>query len=272
MSKEETIKKRLFRAKKQVREQKLISANSDKSISNIEDKIHAACIAIYLLFNEGYNSSHKDELIRKDLCLESIRLTKLLVTKFPKNTRLQALMALMCFHAARFTARIDDKGAIVLLEDQNRGLWNSEFIHQGLYHLSEASRGKTLTVYHLEASIAAQHCMAKDFDSTNWKLIYHFYQRLYQLKPSPIILLNVAIVSGMLEGDDEAIKQLTNLKQGNKMLQNYYLLYAALGHYYLKKGEKEKALANFEKAKSLTSAQKEVELLERKIGSISTEK
>ena len=265
LTKEETIKKRLFRAKKQVREQKLISIDKDQPIQEVENKLQAVCMAIYLLFNEGYNSSHKDELIRKDLCLESIRLTKILLEKYPHNTRIQALMATMCFHVARFSARIDNKGAIILLEDQDRNLWNGDFIKKGLYHLSEAAKGNDLTSYHLEASIAAQHCLAKDFESTNWVLIYRFYQLLYQLKPSPIIQLNLAIVSGMMEGGHIAIAKLNRLKEESKTLQNYYLLYAALGHFYLKRGQKKLALANFEKAKRLTSSPKELELLERKI-------
>ena len=265
LTNEETIKKRLYRAKKQIREQGLIPSNKAREQLIDEQEIQGVCISIYLLFNEGYNSSHKDELIRKDLCLESIRLTKLLVEKFRTNTRLRALLATMCFHIARFEARIDDKGAIVLLQDQDRKLWNKDFINLGLFHLSEAASGTIMSTYHLEASIAAQHCMAKDFESTNWKLIQRFYQQLYQLKPSPIILLNLAIVSGILEGADEAITQLIQLQQENKQLRNYYLLYAVLGHFYLEKNIKDLALENFQKAKSFTSSQKEIDLLNRKI-------
>lgn len=268
LTNEETIKKRLYRAKKQIRDQQLIRFKRQGKVSAKKDKIDTVCVAIYLLFNEGYNSAHKDELIRKDLCLESIRLCKLLIDQYPGHTRLHALLATMCFHIARFEARIDDKGAIVLLQDQNRALWHPEFIKMGWLHLFEASKGDDISSYHLEASIAAQHCAAKNFESTNWKLIFRFYQHLYQLKPSPVILLNLAIVSGILEGGAEAIRQLTKLKQENKQLQNYYLLYAVLGHFYLELGQKNLALENFQKAKSLTSGQKEVDLLDYKIGSL----
>ena len=175
--KEETVKKRLFRARKLIREQQLIALDSDEVTVNQEDRINTVCTALYLMFNEGYNSSHDDDLIRKDLCLESIRLLQLMLEKFKRNTRLHALLSTMNFHIARFEARIDDKGAIVLLQDQNRNLWNQEFIKMGLYHLSEASKGDAITPYHLEASIGAQHCMAKDFESTNWKLISRFYHQ-----------------------------------------------------------------------------------------------
>lgn len=265
LTKEETIKKRLYRAKKQIRDKDLIASNKARKYPIDEEQIQGVCTSIYLLFNEGYNSSHKEELIRKDLCLESIRLTKLLAEKFEANTRLRALLATMCFHVARFEARIDDKGAIVLLQDQDRKLWNEELIKLGLFHLSEAASGTLISTYHLEASIAAQHCLAKDFENTNWKLIRHFYQQLYQLKPSPVILLNLAIVSGILEGADEAILQLVELQQQHKQLRNYYLLYAVLGHFYLEKSKKDLALENFQKAKSFTSSQKEIDLLNRKI-------
>lgn len=265
LTNEEVIKKRLFRAKKQIREQGLISSKKESNQPISDEKIHTVCISIYLLFNEGYNSSHKEELIRKDLCLEAIRLTKLLVEKFESNTQLRALLATMCFHIARFEARIDDRGAIVLLEDQDRKLWNPAFIKMGLYHLSEAARGTSLSSYHLEASIGAQHCLAKDFKSTNWKLIRLFYQQLFQLKPSPVISLNLAVVSGILDGAEEAILQLTQLQKQHKQIENYYLLYAVLGHFYLEENKRDLALENFLKAKTLTSSQKEIDLLNRKI-------
>lgn len=267
LTNEETIKKRLYRAKKQIREQHIQLLHQEEYTANENEKINTVCIAIYLLFNEGYYSSQKEELIRKDLCLESIRLTKLLINKYPDNTRLHALLATMCFHIARFKARIDDRGAIVLLADQNRDLWHPEFIKMGWHHLFEASKGNELSSYHLEASIAAQHCTAKNFQSTNWKLIHRFYHQLYQLKPSPVILLNLAIVTGMLEGPEEAVRQLVPLKE-EKSLQKYYLLYAVLGHFYLKLGKKDVALENFQKAKSLTSGQKEIDLLNRKMAAI----
>ncbi|MEP1096890.1 MAG: DUF6596 domain-containing protein [Cyclobacteriaceae bacterium] len=223
------------------------------------------CTALYLMFNEGYNSSHDDDLIRRGLCLESIRLLKLMIEKFKENTRLHALLSTMNFHIARFEARIDDKGAIVLLEDQDRSLWNQEFIKMGLYHLSQASKGDLISPYHLEASIAAQHCLAKDFESTNWKLISRFYKKLHLIKPSPIIQLNLAIISGILNGPDEAIAQLSELKNTSKQLENYHLLYAVLGHFYLKKEEKDLAIDYLNKAKSLTSSQKEIDLLTLKI-------
>ncbi|MCG8331112.1 MAG: sigma-70 family RNA polymerase sigma factor [Chitinophagales bacterium] len=268
LTSEETIKKRLYRAKKQIREKGLMSSITIKEKPITDNEIHGVCISIYLLFNEGYNSPHKDELIRKDLCLEAIRLTKLLVEKFESNTRLRALLATMCFHIARFEARIDDKGVIVLLQDQNRQLWNQDFIKMGLFHLSEAASGHHLSAYHLEASIAAQHCLAKDFESTNWKLIQHFYQQLYQLKPSPVILLNLAIVSGIIDGADTAISQLIRLQEQSRQLKNYYLLYAVLGHFYLEQNKKDLALENFQKAKSLTASHKEIDLLNRKIKSL----
>lgn len=260
---EEVIKKKLYRAKKKIRD-----ANTTLEVPGIDalnDRLNGVSNSLYLLFNEGYNSSSANDLIRKDICLEAVRLAKLLSQYFPEDTRTKALLALMCFHIARFDSRMDQMGAIVLFKDQNRSLWNQQLINQGIVQLSMAAEGDQISSYHLEAGIAMQHCMAKDYDSTNWSIIKSLYTQLYEIKKSPVIKLNLAIVEGILHGPMAAIAILEDLKSKNKRLSQYYLLYATLGEFYKRVGQNVLATKNFKVALDLTENDKEKQLLSKKL-------
>ncbi|MBO0321532.1 sigma-70 family RNA polymerase sigma factor [Muricauda sp. CAU 1633] len=262
---EEAVKKRLYRAKKRIRETHL---NFDlKKGVDLQDRLSVVCDTLYLLFNQGYNSSSQKELIRKDMCLEALRLTDLLLQSFPGEPKINALMSLMCFHIARFESRIDDRGAIVLLKNQNRDLWNKEMINGGLRYLSASASGEILSTFHIEAGIAAEHCLSDDFKSTNWLKISELYQLLYQYKPSPIILLNQAIVKWQLGYQGEAIDDLNSLKEDD-ILNGYYLLHATLGEFYAVTGKPNLALESYVIAKNLTSSNLEKELIHRKMDSL----
>ncbi|MDN5204473.1 sigma-70 family RNA polymerase sigma factor [Fulvivirgaceae bacterium BMA10] len=259
---EEAVNKRIYRAKQQI-----IGENIQLQVpigQELNQKLEVVCTSLYLLFNEGYNSDHPEHLIRKDLCLEAMRLCKLLTSHFRKSTKVHALMALMCFHVARFESRQDEKGAIIIFEEQDRSTWNKELIQSGFYYLSEAAKGEALSAFHIEASIAAQHCRAKDMDSTNWKFIHTLYEMLYEYKPTPVIKLNLAIISSKIHGLDMAIEQLLKLRN-EKKLQRYYLLYATLGEFYRQKKQEKAAIENFTKALSLTSSGKAKSFLQEKI-------
>lgn len=259
LSKEETIKKRLYRAKNAFRGGEIILTVPQGE--ELKQRLAPLLTCLYLMFNEGYNATHSTTVIRKDLCLEAMRLNLLIVERFPENTSCQALYALMCLHAARFESRIDEDGVIVLFQDQDRKRWNPQLIQAGLYYLSNASKGKSLSAYHIEASIAAQHCSAASFAKTNWTFIHRLYQILYQIKPNPIIQLNLAIVAKWTHGIEEAIGQLLELEKHNTFLQQYYLLFASLGVLYGEKNEKDLAKSYLEKAKSLCSSVAQQQLL-----------
>jgi len=259
---EEAINKRLYRAKQTFKKQQLqltVPTGAD-----LNKRLDAVCTGLYLLFNEGYNSHQGETLIRKDLCLEAMRLCQLLLVHFPDKTKLPALLALMCFHVARFDSRIDNKGALIIFADQDRSFWNTSLIQSGMYYLAEASKGDTFSAYHLEASIAAQHCHATSLETTNWKFIQTLYQKLYELKPSPVILLNLAIVAGQVNGPKEALKQLQLLLSERK-LANYHLLHATLGEVHLQLGNHSKALAAFQQAMQCHPSAKEQAFLKEKI-------
>lgn len=262
LSSEAAIEKRLQRAKEEFRRRNLpLEIPAGESFGARIMSVHAC---IYLLFNEGYNSSHPDFLIRKDLCGEAMRLCRLVIDGFPGQRDSLALMSLMCFHAARFDSRLDDKGALVIFHRQNRMLWNRELIDWGHFYLSEAAQGEALSEYHLEASIAAEHCTAVDFDSTRWEAIDRYYAVLAEMKDNPIIDLNRAVILAQTHGPEAAIAILTGLKS-HPRLKGYYLLHATLGELYARIGEKALARDHFSTALGLTASKAEIQFLKGKL-------
>ena len=261
---ESNINKRLYRAKEKIRHEGV-----DFSVPtgiHLHRRLDAVLLVIYLLFNEGYNSTGDNPAIRKDLCLEALRLAMLLTQNSTINEypAVYALLALLCLHSARLDARIDNNDCLVILEDQDRRLWNHELIQQGMQFLARSATGATATAYHLEAAIAAEHCMTPDFASTNWRRIHDYYTALEKLKPSSVIRLNLAIVIGKKDGPEAAIALLHQLET-HKALENSYLLYTSLGEFYYLAGKKEQALDYFLRARTLTRSPAIRELLDRKM-------
>ena len=248
LTNEPTINKRLYRAKGKIRNSQL--SFTIPQGKDLDQRLNTVGITLYLLFNEGYNSSSGNSVIQKDLCLEAVRLVKLLVDHFPNAPKLKALLSLMCLHAARFDARIDDNGAIILFEDQDRSKWNTELIHIGMAYLQQSIKGDTISSYHIEARIAAEHCSAKSFEATNWQVIYEQYTLLEKLKPNPIIKLNLAIIQSKLQGISTSLQLLHQLSE-NKDLKSYHLLPATQGVFHMKLGNYEKAIIYLSKALKL---------------------
>ena len=257
---EETISKRLYRAKDKIRADKIeLEVPTDASI---QMRLNAVLHTLYLLFNEGYNSSHPEQLVREDLCAEAIRLCILLTqnarTNLPKTN---ALLALMCFQASRLDARIADDGNIVLLKYQDRSLWNQELINRGRNYLSSSAIGDELSDYHIEASIAACHAMAPTFEETNWPRILSLYHTLSIIKPGPIVDLNKAIVIGYVESAARGIEELNKITG----LENHHLFQAALGDFYLQTGDNLQAKSSYQKALTLTTSIQEKQLITQKM-------
>lgn len=261
---ESTINKRLYRGKAKLRDEPI--QFTVPVGRQLRPRLDAVLMVIYLLFNEGYNSSGDNAVIRQDLCLEAMRLAILLTEKPITNgyPPIYALLALLCMHSARFEARLDDNNSLIVLEEQDRNRWNRDLIDEGLKFLSKSAAGDLVTAYHLEAAIAAEHCTAPDFASTNWDRIHGFYVALARLKPSSVIQLNLAIVIGKKDGPRAAIGLLHQLEQ-HQALENYYLLYASLGEFYQMLGEAGKALTYFRRAQQLTRSQAIREVVEKKI-------
>jgi predicted RNA polymerase sigma factor len=219
---------------------------------------------LYLLFNEGYNSSHPEKLIREDLCEEAIRLC-LLLTENPKTNLPQAnaLLALMCFHISRFEARLDDKGFIVLLKDQDRKQWNKFLIDKGNQYMQLSAEGGAIHEFHIEAAIASVHANAAAYEETNWQMILQLYDSLLQRTENPIVALNRCVAIGEIDGPEQAIEELLQLKGFDANC--YYN--TTLAEMYLRANRKTEARKLFEKALMLTASHAESELIIRKIRS-----
>jgi RNA polymerase sigma factor (sigma-70 family) len=262
LTNDETISKRIYRAKEKIIAEKIeLNVPHGKELSK---RLDVVLKSLYLLFNEGYNSSHPDNLIRDDLCQEAIRLTYLLINHSLTNlSRTNALLSLMCFQASRLQARLDDKGNIILLKYQDRRRWHKPLIERGIFYLELASETTKLSSYHIESAIASLHAVAPSFERTDWKSIYHLYETLYQMQPAPIVALNKAIASAYALSKEIALEQLLNIHG----LENYYLYYTSIGEIYFEMENKSKAKTCYQAALKLTTSHQEQQLLMKKISS-----
>jgi RNA polymerase sigma factor (sigma-70 family) len=262
----DAIEKRLYRARQSFREHAVqFELPPNKELDN---RLDTVLLAIYLLFNEGYNATQHEDLIRKDFIDEAILLCELMLRcNTIKHTNCHALLALICFTACRNDTRLDAQGNISLLKDQDRTKWNRQLVKKGVYHLEASIDGGTISKYHMEAGIAYEHTRASAYEHTNWKNILNCYDLLVHYYSSPIVELNRAIAIGELYGAAEGIKTIEAIVNvGN--LEKYYLLPAALGEMYLQLQQNEKAKTYFLKAIALTQSEKEKDLLELKIKTI----
>jgi RNA polymerase sigma-70 factor (ECF subfamily) len=261
LTNDETISKRIYRAKEKIKEEKIELDVPDAA--DLQERLDAVLKSLYLLFNEGYNSSHPEKLIREDLCEEAMRLC-LLLTQHPLTAypRSKALLSLMCFQSSRLNARLDDKGNIVLLKYQDRGKWYGPLIQRGFDYLDEAAEPFEVSAYHFEAAIASLHAAAPSFEQTDWKSIYHLYEMLYQAQPNPVVAMNKAIASAYAISKQKALEELKEIKG----LENYYLYHTSIGEIYYELQNKEEAKKFYEAALQLTTSQQERELLKIKIG------
>ena len=215
------------------------------------DRIESVLEALYLMFNEGYDAHEGDRPVREDLCFEAIRLGELLVRSPAVRTpEVHALLALMYLQASRLRARCDANEDLVLLRDQDRGMWDRSLIARGMHHLSDASSGDSLTAYHVQAAIAAAHALAPDEESTDWSYILGLYDRLMLIAPSPVIELNRAVALGHVQGPAEAIEALLPLLDVPAM-RRYYLLPATLGTFYDELGDASQAVHWYDAALKL---------------------
>jgi predicted RNA polymerase sigma factor len=221
----EATYKRLQRAKEKLRTDKV--EISIPSAQQLNDRLETVLTTLYLLFSEGYYSSSQNTSLRKDLCVEAMRLNLMLVENESTNTpSANALLALMCFHSSRFDARVGKDGASILYEEQDESLWNQELIIRGEEYLNRASVGTKLSRYHLEAGIAFWHTQTKD-SPEKWETILQYYNRLLQLEYSPVAALNRTYALSKARSKQEAIAEAENLK-----LTDNHLYFALLGNLY----------------------------------------
>jgi RNA polymerase sigma factor (sigma-70 family) len=210
LSNKETINKRLYRAKEKLRDQKVRIVFP--AIAEIAERLPTVLTTLYLLFNEGYYSESQNNTLRKDLCLEAMRLcTMLIENKSTNKPEVNALLALMCFHASRFVARIDQCGQLVLYDEQDTNLWDSDLISKGAYFLNCAASGDKISKYHLEATIAYWGTQ-KDDTKEKWRNVLQLYDQLLEIAYSPVAALNRTYVLAKVVGKPMAIVEAEKLK------------------------------------------------------------
>ncbi len=240
LTNKETINKRLFRAKEKLREEKIKIEMPPSFL--MERRLETVLTTIYLLFNEGYYSECQNMTLRKDLCLEAMRLCYMLVeNKITNKPPVNALLALMCFHSSRFDARMDKNGEPVLYEEQDTGLWNMELIGQGAYYLKNSAKGNEISKYHLEASIAYWGTQKTD-SNEKWENVLQLYDHLLKIDYSPIAALNRTFALSKIKGKREAIREAEKLE----LTENPFY-FSLLGELYTGIN-KEKAQHNFQEA------------------------
>jgi RNA polymerase sigma factor (sigma-70 family) len=220
--------------------------------SELPKRLDSVLVILYLLFNEGYNASEGGDVIREDLCKEAIRLASLVrehgATARPK---VEALLALMLFQAARFSSRSDSQGEILLLQEQDRTKWDREMIGQALKHLNQSAMGEEATAFHLQAGIAACHCTAVSYEATDWQKILDLYDILLRTNNSPVIALNRAIALSKVRGPEAGLMAVCEIKN-SQALRKYYLYYAVQAEFHRELGEYMKAAEDYGRALVLT--------------------
>jgi RNA polymerase sigma-70 factor (ECF subfamily) len=260
---EETIKKRLQRATRDlIDHQVALEAPAAGELAPRLDGVHQV---LYLLFNEGYCSSEGETAIRADLCEEAARLCHLLCSQARFGTPpTHALMALMLFHAARLDARIDQRGSLLLMEEQDRSKWDRRLILRAQEFLDKSAEGSVISAFHLEAGIAFHHCSAPSYAETDWPAILSLYDALLTIHRSPVYLLNRAIVVAETEGPHAAIRALEEAGQ-DPALRHYHLFDATLGEICRRAGDMARARLHLEAARQKTNSPFDRELIDRRL-------
>jgi RNA polymerase sigma factor (sigma-70 family) len=263
VTQEAAVDKRLYRAKRKIREENI--AFEVPGGPELSTRLQSVLSVLYLMFNEGYNSSFAEDPIRKDVCMEAMRLGQLLAEHpIGRSPQTAALMALMCFHAARFDARLDEDGHLLTMRHQDRGRWDRRLVGEGFRYLDQSASGSEASHVHLEAGIAALHCAAETYEDTDWEDIVRLYDHLMAIRPTPIVALNRAIALGERDGAEAGIAAIRAIADA-KSLEGYHLLPAALGEMHLQLGQLAEARRFFERACGLTSSRAERQLLQRKL-------
>lgn len=268
LTSEAAISKRLVRARQLIRE--LALPFSVPCVNELPERLDGVLGAIYLLFNEGYKASSGTALVRHDLCHEAIRLADLLLAHAAtRQPRVFALLALMCLNASRLAARTDREGRLMRLHEQDRALWDQRLIHQGLQALANASIGDEVSHYHLEAGIAACHCLSPDEASTDWQRILSLYDQLMLVRPSPITALNRAVAVARLHGPKEGLAEISKITD-RSTLEAYHLYHAIRGAFAAELGRTAEALTHFRQAGNLATTPSEQDFIQRRIREISS--
>ena len=259
-----TLAQRIVRAKAKIRDARI--PYEVPPPTELPDRLDTVLHVIYLVFNEGYSASSGTVLTRADLSSEAIRLGRLLLQLLPEP-EVMGLLALMLLHESRRNARTSSTGDLVLLEQQDRSLWNRDYIHQGVELIKQALASRRFGPYTLQAAIAAVHAEASSAAETDWAQIVALYDLLSRADPSPIIQLNRAVAVAMRDGPAKGLELVDALLKGDE-LANYHLAHAARADLFRRLGKNPEAHAAYAHALSLTKQEPERRFLQKRLAEL----
>jgi RNA polymerase sigma-70 factor (ECF subfamily) len=262
LAREAAMQQRIVRAKRKIRDAGIpyqVPADHE-----LPARLRWVLAALYLIFNEGYLATSADTLVRRELCDEAIRLTRVLRQLMPDEPEVRGLLALMLLHHSRRDARVDASGGLVLLEDQDRSLWHLDEIEEGL---ALAARSGTAGPYALQAAIAAEHARALTPRTTDWARIASLYEELLRLTPSAVISLNHAVAVAMAYGPEAGLDLIAEIEAAGE-LDDYHLLHSARADLLGRLGHGAEAAAAYRRAAELTSNPLERAFLERRLAQV----
>lgn len=259
---EATLAQRLVRAKQKIRLARI--PYEIPSVERIADRLAAVQAVIYLIFNEGYAASAGESLVRNDLCAEAIRLGRVLCELLPNEPENPGLLALMLLQDSRRPARVNDRGELVTLEEQDRSLWDRTEIDEGVRALERALRLGAVGRYQLQAAIAAVHCETQTTAETDWRQIAALYEELMRISSSPVVALNHAAAVAMAAGAGEGLRLIDAIGSAGK-LDNYYLFHAARADLLRRLQRFDEAQTAYRRALSLTTNRVEQNYIRRRL-------
>lgn len=259
-----TMAQRIVRGKSKIRDAKIPFAIPSRK--DLPERLDSVLSVIYLVFNEGYSASNGDKITRIELTSEAIRLARLLVDLLPDSEAI-GLLALMLLHESRRDARIDEFGDIILLEDQDRTLWNQDLIIEGTKLVERALLSRRFGAYTIQAAISAVHAEARSYAATDWHQIIALYDVLLMATPSPVIELNRAVAIAMHKDIAKGLQVIDAIHARGELL-DYSPAYSARGEFLRRLGHFEAAIRAFQQALSLTQQEPQRRFLRKKIASM----
>ncbi len=267
LAEEKTIAQRVVRAKRLIREHNLPLIMPRKA--ELQKRLNSVLDVIYLMFSGGYAAHTGEELIRRDVCLEALRLGRLIADSSMAAPRVDALVALMALQAARLPARTDAAGDLVLLEEQDRSLWDDALIALGFSYFDKSIAGDEISAWHIQAAIAATYASAESSETIDWRAILEHYDQLLELAPSPVVALNRAVVVMKVHGAEASLTALAPLEK-DEALRRYHLLPAVRARVLAELGRLAEAEVAFSAALECDCTNPEKRFLQRQLETVRT--